>query len=387
MGKRFKNKNKDKREKRDAESNKVVEQDDAELGKRNADEEEEDDENEENENPQWDGSSGWAYQNIFLETFYKRVLNHDMPTEESFQMFLDCIKTRLPTNFRVNIAYPNYQEFEHLINDQAYLKKHYFGLDKLTEEDIRVAKEKYQFDIESLNFMRCPWHKQVYELNANRQGLKKSPALKQLHELIQRAADCGLITRQELVSMIPVMYLDLQGSDAALDMCAAPGSKTAQMLEIIDASNAGKSATQVNGGVVANDLSSKRAWMLTHQIKRINTACMAVINHEGQFIPTLSDVAATEAYDKKYYFDKVLVDVPCSGDGAIRKIPQRWKRWGTTDGIDLHPVQLSLLQRAVQLTKVGGLIVYSTCSLNPIEVVSYLNQERGCCSRDATKGK
>lgn len=85
-------------------------------------------------------------------------------------------------------------------------------------------------------------------------------------------------------------------------------------------------------------------------------------------IPTLRDADSAGQYDAKFYFDKVLVDVPCSGDGAIRKLPLRWRSWSTKDGMALHPVQLSLLMRALQLVKIGGLVVYSTCSLNPIEV-------------------
>ena len=135
--------------------------------------------------------------------------------------------------------------------------------------------------------------------------------------------------------------------------------------------------------MVANDASGKRAWMLVHQIKRINTAGMLVINHEGQSIPTINDQQSAEEYDKKVYFDKVLVDVPCSGDGAIRKIHSRWKYWSAKDGLDLHHVQLQLLQRAVQLTKLGGLVVYSTCSLNPIEVVR-IKAERSRRRRDAS---
>lgn len=61
------------------------------------------------------------------------------------------------------------------------------------------------------------------------------------------------------------------------------------------------------------------------------------------------------------------MDVPCSGDGAIRKLPNRWRLWNSKDGQELHSIQIELLQRAIQLTKEGGVIVYSTCSLNPIE--------------------
>jgi 16S rRNA C967 or C1407 C5-methylase (RsmB/RsmF family) len=66
-------------------------------------------------------------------------------------------------------------------------------------------------------------------------------------------------------------------------------------------------------------------------------------------------------------FDRILCDVPCSSDAAIRKIPQKWHRWTTKDSQQLHPLQITILERGFELLKVGGKISYSTCSLNPIE--------------------
>ncbi len=140
-------------------------------------------------------------------------------------------------------------------------------------------------------------------------------------------------------------------------MCASPGSKTTQLVEFI---HSGLGA-DVRGGVVANELDFKRAWVLSHQIKRLNTPCVAILNHPGQFLPTL------KKNQENVKFDKALVDVPCSGDGALRKLPGRWKNWKATDGLDIHPLQIQLLIRAINLTKEGGLVVYSTCSLNAIE--------------------
>lgn len=237
----------------------------------------------------------------------------------------------------------------------------------MSEEDKREAKEKHSFDLDNLKIRRSVIDPRVFEISTDRQGLKKSKPLKALHELIQKAGDCGLITRQEIVSMLPVKLLKVEASDLILDMCAAPGSKTSQILEIIEAKTKGIPCTDVRGGVIANDMSSSRAWMLAHQIKRINTACMAIINHAGQQIPSLIDADSQELYDKKFYFDKVLADVPCTGDGAIRKLPMRWRSWSTKDAINVHQIQISLLVRAIQLAKVGGTIAYSTCSLNPIE--------------------
>ncbi len=65
---------------------------------------------------------------------------------------------------------------------------------------------------------------------------------------------------------------------------------------------------------------------------------MLVTNHMAQNFPTLLDNSnnSSSNFDKKFYFDKVLADVPCSGDGAIRKIPERWADWSTRDGMGLH---------------------------------------------------
>lgn len=185
--------------------------------------------------------------------------------------------------------------------------------------------------------------------------------LKKFHRTILNAGEAGILSRQELVSMLPPLMLDLHQDDLVLDMCAAPGSKTGEIMELLHLKSLG-SGQKPKGGVVANDMDVKRAYMLTHQVKRINTGGIAVINHEGQNIPSVFDSEGNEIY-----YDKVLVDVPCSGDGAIRKLPNRWRKWSTLDGLSLHPVQIDLFKRAIELTKPGGKVVYSTCSLNPIE--------------------
>lgn len=203
-------------------------------------------------------------------------------------------------------------------------------------------------------------------MNLTKDNIRKNPGLKKLQRFINYCSEAGLLTRQELVSMLPPIFLDIQPTDMILDMCAAPGSKTSQMLEIILSTSSEKKMINMTGGVVANDADPKRAFMLTHQLQRINTTGMLVINHEGQHIPTIRrDVGVNQ--DPKYYFDKVLADVPCSGDGAIRKLPTKWRGWSAKDGYSLHPVQIQLLERSLQLVKEGGLVLYSTCSLNPIE--------------------
>ena len=66
-------------------------------------------------------------------------------------------------------------------------------------------------------------------------------------------------------------------------------------------------------------------------------------------------------------YDRVLCDVPCSGDGTLRKAPFNLKTWHISHALQYHLLQTLLLQRSIELTAIGGIIVYSTCSLNPIE--------------------
>ena len=73
----------------------------------------------------------------------------------------------------------------------------------------------------------------VYEMSIPKELLKKDEGLKQIHQLLHGCNDSGLITRQEIVSMLPPLLCDIRSHHSVFDMCAAPGSKTAQALELI----------------------------------------------------------------------------------------------------------------------------------------------------------
>ena len=144
-------------------------------------------------------------------------------------------------------------------------------------------------------------------------------------------ADSGLITRQEIVSMMPPILLDVQADHAILDMCAAPGSKTAQLLELIKANamleQGRPNSEQPQGFVVANDADPKRAFMLTHQMNRLNSASIVITNHNAQIFPELRYKDCKVGEDRRVRYDRIVCDVPCSSDAAIRKIPTKWQEW------------------------------------------------------------
>lgn len=145
-------------------------------------------------------------------------------------------------------------------------------------------------------------------------------------------------------------------------MCAAPGSKTAQLIELLHS----EESTLPTGYVIANDIDNSRCYMLVHQAKRLNSPCIAITNHNSQFMPNFFMTDA-DGSKKKVEFDRILCDVPCSGDGTLRKNPDIWMKWTPANGLNQHGVQFRIARRGAELLTIGGRMVYSTCSLNPIE--------------------
>ena len=234
--------------------------------------------------------------------------------------------------------------------------------------------------IQKLSF--CP---HAYQLSGlDRSTIRKNPALEELHLWLKQQVGSGTITRQETVSMIPTTLLNVSSTDMVLDMCAAPGSKTSQLLEDLQCNvvttsdgttdhESTSSSVQKLGCLVANDASTPRACMLVSQLRRIlHMHPVALITAvQAQYFP--SDVVQ---------FDKILCDVPCSGDGTTRKNIGVWKTWSASGALALHTLQLSIATKgAAQLLKTNGMMVYSTCSLNPIEneavVAELLRQSQG----------
>lgn len=159
--------------------------------------------------------------------------------------------------------------------------------------------------------------------------------------------ETGRLTRQEAVSMVPAIALDAQPGEIILDLCASPGSKTTQIAEHL-----------ANSGVVmANEVVNGRINTLVSNVQRHAARTVMVIHHDGRSIPKVPETG----------FDRILVDAPCTGSATTRKNPDVWRKWRPSGGRSLHKLQVDLLGRALDLVKPGGRVVYSTCSLDPIE--------------------
>eukprot|EP00461_Guttulinopsis_vulgaris_P007794 UN07844 len=168
--------------------------------------------------------------------------------------------------------------------------------------------------------------------------------------------------------MIPPLLLDVKPHHVVLDMCAAPGSKTSQLLEAL---HLGLADGEVPTGMcIANDANPQRANLLVHQLKRLGSPAFLVTNHEGQIFPALTttdQLNGTNSEPTPIQFDRILCDAPCGGDGTMRKTPTVWANWSLHNSYALQPLQLQIAYRGLQLLKEDGLMVYSTCSINPLE--------------------
>uniref|UniRef100_A0A8W8K335 tRNA (cytosine(34)-C(5))-methyltransferase n=1 Tax=Magallana gigas TaxID=29159 RepID=A0A8W8K335_MAGGI len=289
------------------------------------------------------GYKAHVKENKLFEKYYKEL---GFVPEEEWDAFMNALREPLPITFRITSFGGETEELKKLV------KTEYIG--KLLEEKSESDKPKV---------ICLPWYPDElgWQLNSSRQEVRKDARFEKLKTFLLQETESGSISRQEAVSMIPPMLMAVKSHHKVLDMCAAPGSKTAQLIEYLH----NTPDNQIpEGYVVANDVDNKRCYLMTHQVKRLNSPCCAIINHDASYLPNLRYGDGPCEFVK---YDRILCDVPCSGDGTLRKNQDIWSKWTPNQGINLHGIQAKILKRGLDLLEVGGRLVYSTCSLNPVE--------------------
>lgn len=153
----------------------------------------------------------------------------------------------------------------------------------------------------------------------------------------------GLIYIQGPVSMAPVEVLDPKPGDLVLDLCAAPGSKSTQIAQLLGG----------RGVLVANDVSFDRVKALSSNLQRFGVLNAVLTLTDGRRFPRFA----------REMFDKVLVDAPCSSLGVVSKDWGVAKSWSYKSVGRLSKLQLQLLLAGYDSLKPGGVLVYATCTL------------------------
>ncbi len=157
----------------------------------------------------------------------------------------------------------------------------------------------------------------------------------------------GLVYFQEPSAMSVVEVLGISEGDFVLDLCSAPGGKATQAAEKLAGS----------GFLMANEIVSKRAAILAENISRMGITNAIVTNE------------SPEKLQDKYesFFDKIIVDAPCSGEGMFKKEPQAINEWSEEHTFSCANRQKNILKSAFKMLKKGGYLVYSTCTFAPCE--------------------
>lgn len=154
----------------------------------------------------------------------------------------------------------------------------------------------------------------------------------------------GLYYLQEASAMLPAEVLPIEEGDIVLDACAAPGGKSLKLLDKLNNT----------GLLVSNDISISRANALLRNIERAGFSNYYVI---------AKDIIELEEHFPKY-FDKILLDAPCSGEGMFRKDKALIESWKERDSEYFSPIQKRLIQACINMLKDGGKLIYSTCTFD-----------------------
>ena len=159
----------------------------------------------------------------------------------------------------------------------------------------------------------------------------------------------GLFYIQEASSMLPVTALFAAAPDAqqVMDMAAAPGSKTTQLAALM----------HNRGAILANEYSASRVKVLHANISRCGVSNVALTHFDGRVF----GAALPEQ------FDAILLDAPCSGEGVVRKDADALRNWTLASTEAIAATQRDLIDSAFHALRPGGVLIYSTCTLNTIE--------------------
>ncbi len=161
---------------------------------------------------------------------------------------------------------------------------------------------------------------------------------------------------QEVCSMMSVIALNPQPGDRVLDVCASPGSKTTQIA----------ARMENKGTLIANDVKLDRVRILSANLERCGVTNCVVTRNDGVGL-------CHRLRENNFKFDKILLDAPCSGEGTLRSSSKTFLMWNLKVVKKLSREQKKLIANALNCLKVGGTLVYSTCTHAPEENEDVVN--------------
>lgn len=240
-------------------------------------------------------------------------------------------KLMLPASFLEEIQelLEDTNEYQAFLN--SYQRERAYGL---RYNPLKTERAIFEAEI-PFSLTRIPWARDGYFGNREEQP-GKSP----FHE-------AGAYYIQEPSAMAVADLLEAKPGEVICDLCGAPGGKSTQIA----------GAMNQEGLLVSNEIMPARAKILSQNMERMGVRNAVVINEPPERMAALFPV----------FFDKILVDAPCSGEGMFRKNPEAVREWSREQVKICSERQLFILNQAKEMLKPGGVLVYSTCTFNKEE--------------------
>ncbi len=243
---------------------------------------------------------------------------------------------------------------DYLMRMQEYLSiDDYNRLIESYKENPKRSIRLNRISLESLvEYTNMPLEKIEYDIDGYYLNNEEKYGNNVLHHL-------GAFYFQEPSAMAPVNMYEFKGNERVLDLCAAPGGKSSQIARRIP-----------NGVLYSNELSKKRSQVLFGNLERLGFDNVVVLNERVENL-----VNKLEGY-----FDVILVDAPCSGEGMMRKDEEARNQWNPNLPLQCQKIDFSILEHASKMLKKDGVLIYSTCTFAREEdedVVEYLCTDLG----------
>lgn len=238
----------------------------------------------------------------------------------------------LPQSFTERMQGLLESEYEEFLASFEHEKYQALRLNPLKKDDMSVITEKVK---QTFQLQPVPWAENGYYYTKEDQ-----PGKHPWHE-------AGLYYIQEPSAMAPVTLLSPQPGERILDLCAAPGGKSTQIA----------SAMEGEGLLVTNEIHPARAKILSENVERMGIRNACVLNETPEHLADIFEE----------YFDRILVDAPCSGEGMFRKNEVACEEWSPENVQLCADRQDGILECAARMLVPGGRLVYSTCTFAPAE--------------------
>jgi NOL1/NOP2/sun family putative RNA methylase len=283
-----------------------------------------------------------------LKPLLEERMNKLLPNKEDFQKFLEVIRQEPQNSIRCNTLKISPEELLIRLGSKGWIVEQPFK----NYPEIMIVKGKFVndkiFDFNKIKDKADPYLKNRYQSASDSErniiDLEPGELGRSMEHLL------GYYYVQEIASMLPVLVLEPRPNQTIIDLCASPGSKTTQIA----------AAMENKGTVIANEVSLPRIIILASNMERCGAANVIITRKEGSaFCKKLND--------RGFQFDKILVDAPCSGEGTLRSNPATAIMWNINTVRQMSAIQKNLLSSAIELLKINGDIVYSTCTHAPEE--------------------